>query len=150
MHLFEKTQYNRLLREARRQARVTPGAEICGLLVHTGHHLSFVSVRNTSRRPGGFQFSRPDVRRIVAATKVLQQEVVGTFHSHPVGTASPGPSDIAHALDDSLMFIFDCTDREGQLWHIRRGRAREVTFQFLPCGRASPDYALQRTGFARR
>jgi hypothetical protein len=71
--------------------------------------------------------------------------VIGTFHSHPVGTASPGPSDIARALDDSLMFIFDCTDGEGQLWHIRRGRAREVAFEFLPCGRTAPKHALQRT-----
>ena len=131
MHLLDKTQYRRFLREARRQARETPGTEICGLIVHTGHHLTFVQTRNVSRLPGSFQLSRPDVRHIVAASKILQQKVVGTFHSHPAATASPGPSDIAHAVDDSLMFIFDCIGSEGRLWHIRLGRARELTFDFL-------------------
>ena len=139
MHLLDRTQYRRFLREARRQARETPGAEICGLIVHTGHHLSFVQVRNTSRRPGSFQLSWPDVRRIVAASKILQQEVVGTFHSHPAYIASPGPSDIAQAADDSLMFIFDCIGNEGRLWHIKHSRSRELTFKFLHSERPSPN-----------
>lgn len=129
MHLLDKTQYERTLREARRVARETPGREICGLLVHTGLHLSLIPVRNISRRAGSFQFSAPEVRRIVAAARVLGQEVVGTYHSHPAAPASPGPSDVAHAVDDSLMFIFDCIGREGRLWHIKRGRAREVAFR---------------------
>jgi proteasome lid subunit RPN8/RPN11 len=130
MHLFDRVQYSRILNEARRRALEAPGAEICGLIVHTGYHLSFVSTRNVSRRQGSFQLSRPDVRRIVAAAKVLHQEIVGTFHSHPAATAFPGPSDIANAVDDSLMFIFDCVGRAGGLWKIKRGKARELPFGF--------------------
>ena len=35
---------------------------------------------------------------------------MGTFHSHPLGEAKPGKSDIQNAVDDSLMFIFGCTE----------------------------------------
>jgi len=105
--------------------------EICGLIVHTGHQLAFVQTRNVSRRAGGFIFSCPDVRRIVAAAKVLGQEVVGTFHSHPAGLPIPGKSDIEHAVDDSLMFIFDCMDKCGRLWKIKKGKARNIKFGFL-------------------
>jgi len=130
MHLFAKTNYSQMLRQACRSARKTAGSEICGLIVYTGCHLSFVPTRNASRRSGSFVLSRPDVRRIVAAAKILGQEIVGTFHSHPVGVATPSRADIMHAVDDSLMFIFDCTVRKGCLWKIKGGRARSLPFGF--------------------
>jgi desampylase len=131
MHLFDEAQYRKLLREARDVARLRAGTEICGLLVHTGYHLAFARTRNISRREGGFVLSPPDVRQIVSAAKILGQEVVGTFHSHPTALATPGGSDIEHAVDDSLMFIFDCIGGEGRLWKIRSGRARSMKFSFL-------------------
>ena len=131
MHVFLKSEFGRFLREAVRVARRAPGTEICGLLVDTGLHLSFVQTRNASTREGSFAFSAPEVRRIVAATKLLGQEVVGTFHSHPVGVPIPGESDIAHAVDDSLMFLFDCIGRQGRLWRIRGGRAHPQAFGFV-------------------
>ena len=76
--------------------------------------------------------ARPDVRQIAAAVKTLRQEIVGTFHSHPVGIAKPGKTDIEHAVDDSLMFIFDCTAKSGGLWRIKSGRARPLAFAFVP------------------
>lgn len=130
MHRFVKTHYTKLLRQACRSAHEAAGTEICGLIVDTGLHLSFVQTRNVSRRVGSFVLSRLDVRRIVAAVKILGQEVVGTFHSHPVGVATPGRTDIMHAEDDSLMFIFDCTERKGRLWKIKAGRARPLPFTF--------------------
>jgi len=130
MHVLNRTQYRRNLREACEAARQTDGSEICGLMIDTGGQLAFVRTRNESRRAGGFVLSRPDVRRIAAAARVLGQEIVGTFHSHPVAPAKPGSSDIEHAVDDSLMFIFDCIARNGRLWRIRSGRARELKFDF--------------------
>lgn len=130
MHLFIKPHYFRILRQACRSTHETAGAEICGLIVDTGYHLSFVPTRNVSSRVGSFALSRPDVRRIVAAAMVLGQEVVGTFHSHPVGLAVPGKTDIMHAVDNSLMFIFDCMDRKGCLWKIKGGKARSLPFGF--------------------
>jgi len=130
LHIFDKVQFNKFLREARRLSRELLGTEICGLIIDTGHQLSFVQTRNVSPRVGSFALSRPDVRRIVAAAKVLGQEVVGTFHSHPVADAVPGKSDVEHAVDDSLMFIFDCAGRDGRLWKIKGGKARPLNFDF--------------------
>ena len=56
MHLFVKSQFGRLLQDARGAARDIPGTEICGLLVDTGHHLSLVQTRNISPRVGSFVF----------------------------------------------------------------------------------------------
>ena len=132
MRAFSKSEFSSFLREARRAHRETPGTEICGLIVDTGSHLSLVQTRNVSRRPGSFVLSRPDVRRVVADAKISGQEVVGTFHSHPAAPAIPGESDIANAVDDSLMLIFDCIARCGRLWSIRSGRARELDFTTRP------------------
>jgi len=131
MLLLDKTQYRHCLREARRVAQNIPGREICGLIVDTGNHLSFVQTRNASRRIGSFVLSAPDVRRIVSAAKTLKQRVVGTFHSHPAATASPGKLDIQHAVDDSLMFIFDCQANEGRLWKIKGGGAKQLNYAFV-------------------
>ena len=131
MHVFDKVQYRTILREACNSEHRRDGRELCGLIVSTGHHLSFVRTRNALRGPGGFVLSRLDVRKIVAAAKVLGHEVVGTFHSHPRGLAEPGRSDIEHAVDDSLMFIFDCLGGAGRLWRIKGGKARSLKFDFL-------------------
>lgn len=139
MHAFLKSEFHRLLREAVRVSRHVPGTEICGLLVDTGVHLSFIQTRNASARVGSFAFSPPEVRRIVAATKLLGQKVVGTFHSHPVGLPIPGKSDIYYADDDDLMFLFDCIGRDGQLWKIKSGKARRLDFGFLQVSRTSPN-----------
>jgi proteasome lid subunit RPN8/RPN11 len=130
LHIFDKIQFHKFLREACHSAREVAGMETCGLIIDTGHQLSFVPTRNVSLRFGSFALSRLDVRRIVAATKVLGQEVVGTFHSHPVGDAVSGKSDIEHSVDDSLMFIFDCTGRDGRLWKIKDGKAYPLNFGF--------------------
>jgi desampylase len=149
MHLFLKSQYRRVLREARGSAGTIPGTEICGLLVDTGGFLAFVQTRNVSPRVGSFVLSRPDVRRIVAAVKALGQEIVGTFHSHPGGEPIPGASDIRHAVDNSLMFIFDCIGRGGRLWKIKGGRARRVAFGFVHAAQTTPNPSRQPTPVGR-
>src|SRR5206468_2463429 len=106
----------------------------------------FIQTRNASARAGSFVFSPPEVRRIVGATKVLGQKVVGTFHSHPVGLPIPGPSDIRHAVDDSLMFIFDCIGRDGQLWKIKGGRARRLPFVLVHAAQTTPNPAASGDG----
>jgi proteasome lid subunit RPN8/RPN11 len=131
MYLFVESNYAKILQQACSSARKTAGSEICGLIVDTGCHLSFVPTRNASRRAGSFALSRHDVRQIVSAVKILGQEVVGTFHSHPVGIATPGNADVEYAVDDSLMFIFDCMDKKGFLWKIKNGKARSLHFDFF-------------------
>jgi proteasome lid subunit RPN8/RPN11 len=115
MHRFDKTHYAKFLRQACRSARETAGTEICGLLIDAGHHLAFVPTRNVSRSLGSFVLSRHDVRKVVAAAKTLGQQIVGTFHSHPIGVATPSRTDIMHAVDDSLMFYLRLHGQEGIL-----------------------------------
>lgn len=141
MHMLLKSEFERMLREAVRVSRQSPGTEICGLLIDTGSHLRFVQTRNVCRRRGGFAFSPPEVRKMVVAASSAGQEVVGTFHSHPVGLPSPGPSDIEHAVDGSLMFLFDCTGRSGRLWRIRDGGARPLRYRFAQRRPRSPNQA---------
>jgi proteasome lid subunit RPN8/RPN11 len=129
--LFCHSQFRSLLRQACLTAKLNPGSELCGLLVDSGYHVVFVQTRNISRRAGSFSFSKTEIRRVVKAAQILGQDIVGTFHSHPVGIAQPSLADIANAVDDSLMFIFDCTGKEGRLWKIRNGKARPMEFRFI-------------------
>jgi proteasome lid subunit RPN8/RPN11 len=131
MYLFDKNQYQSLLQEARHIAHRNAGVEICGLIVHTGHHLKFVQTQNVSRKSGSFIFSKLDVRKVVAAAKVVGQEIVGTFHSHPAGLAIPGNSDIKYAVNNSLMFIFDCVGKTGRLWKIQNGHSQRMKYSFI-------------------
>ncbi len=132
MFQISKSQYRQLLGKARHISH----REICGLLVDTGYFLSFVETTNASKRNGSFLFRAREIRNVVNAAKILQQEIVGTFHSHPFSEAKPGPRDIENAVDDSLMFIFDCIGRSGRLWRIKGGKAREVKWKFMPIVRS--------------
>ena len=121
---FEPKQMRAFLRRARTVGR--DGAEICGLLVDTKAYLRLVEIRNVSRSPGSFEFSKADVRRTVKAAVTLGFEVVGTFHSHPAHIAEPGQGDIVGAVDDSLLCILDCSNSDFALWHVRSGKARKI------------------------
>ena len=138
-----KSEFARLLREAVRVSRQSPGTEICGLLIGTGGLITFVQTRNITRRRGGFAFSASEVRRVVASARTSGQEVIGTFHSHPVGLPTPGPSDIEHAVNGSLMFLFDCIGRGGRLWNIRDGRAHPLRCSFVQSGPRSPNHSME-------
>ena len=103
--------------------------ETCGLLIHSGYAIELVSVRNTARRPGHFVFDARQVRALQRAARLLGHEVLGTYHSHPVSPARPGRGDIEGTLNDSLMLIIDCIEREARLWHIHDGKARSVRYE---------------------
>src|SRR5260221_552032 len=102
------------------------GLEICGLLVSHKSRLIPVSLRNKVKRGGAFAFYVKEARSVTAKTERHGGAIVGTFHSHPYAPAEPGPGDIVHAVDDSLMLIIDCLYKRAKLWHLLRGRAREV------------------------
>jgi len=102
------------------------GHEICGLIAANGRKLELIECRNKVKRGGSFAFYYGEVRKLVKETELLDQSIVGTFHSHPVSLAIPGESDIRNAEDDSLMLIIDCTNRNAKLWHIVNQKAKEV------------------------
>lgn len=104
------------------------GIEICGLLIHNGSHIEIHETKNISNRLGSWRFEAKQIRSIVKAVGILNHEVVGTFHSHPVGLARPGDNDIENAIDDSLILIVDCEGKEALLYRIKNGKARKLNF----------------------
>jgi proteasome lid subunit RPN8/RPN11 len=114
-----------------RQAAKDNGREICGLLINNGYFIELVHVRNKCKTGGGFAFYVNEIRAIKKMTLVLNHEIIGTFHSHPVGLAEPGKSDIYYAVNDSLMLIFDVFGKKYALWHIQDKKAKPVQFDII-------------------
>jgi proteasome lid subunit RPN8/RPN11 len=125
-----KIDLSRTVREAKRAAR-NDGKEICGLLIHNGHFIELMRTINISENSGKFEFDVKQVRAIKRAADLLGHEIVGTFHSHPVSEARPGPGDIEGAVDDSLMLIVDCMGDEARLWKIKDGQARRMRMEII-------------------
>ena len=107
------------------------GREICGLIYSEFGRLRLREVRNKAKRGGSFALYVTEVREVVEEIEYSGGIVVGTFHSHPLGLANPGETDIAQAVDDSLMLIIDCMDKVALLWWIRNGRARKVGLDLI-------------------
>ena len=123
--------YQYLLRLARHEANQGCGKEICGFLIDNGYFLHLQPTRNKSKNGGSFSYYKKDVEALLKSTKVLNQEIIGTFHSHPLSKAIPGPNDVKYTEDDSLMLIFDCIGNEGKLWHIKNGKYRKRTIDLI-------------------
>lgn len=105
--------------------------EIAGLLVARDDLLQLVELRNVSKRRGSFEIRRSDIRKADRAARVVSSTVVGTFHSHLVSEAKPGPRDIREASDGTLVLICDTIGQEWRLWRIRTGRAYKIAFALL-------------------
>jgi len=71
--------------------------EICGVVVDNGWFLELVRLPNRTRRRGGFRMIHKDLKAVEGAALRLGHCVVGSFHSHPVSLAKPGPGDIEGA-----------------------------------------------------
>lgn len=104
------------------------GREICGLILDNGYLLELLPVKNQTRAPGSFSISWMQWRKARKAARRLGHRVVGTYHSHPVSEAAPGPADLRFAQEGDLMLIFSCWDLEARLWLIRKGEAQPLRF----------------------
>jgi|LAHU01.1.fsa_nt_gb proteasome lid subunit RPN8/RPN11 len=127
---FLRSQLENLRKEAKRIAD-TNGGEICGLILDNGSFFELLQVRNKRKSAGGFSFYFNEVRSIQKRAEACKREIVGTFHSHPVGLAEPGPSDLSNARDDSVMLIFDVKGRIARLWHIENLEGKQVRFSVI-------------------
>jgi proteasome lid subunit RPN8/RPN11 len=127
---FLKSQFEKI-KEGAIKAAESNGSEVCGLILDNGSFFELVQVRNKTRRGGGFSFYFADVRAIRKWAALCDHEIVGTFHSHPVGLSTPGPSDLRSAVDDSLMLIFDVIGRSAQLWYIKDAASKQLDFSLI-------------------
>jgi proteasome lid subunit RPN8/RPN11 len=106
--------------------------EICGLVIENGLLLELVRLPNRTRRRGKFRMLEKDLKPIELAARRLRHRVVGSFHSHPVSEAKPGPGDRRGAQIGSLMLVIDCIGQEARLWRIGRNkRAYAVRYELV-------------------
>jgi len=125
-----KTRLNEVMRAAKAAAK-NGELEVCGLLVLNGEFLDLVPTRNAERRPGKFNFFASDLRRVSSAASVLGYQLVGSYHSHPLGLPEPSPADLAHAQGNSFMLILDCFGSEAKLWFILRRIPHRVRIKLI-------------------
>ena len=124
---FLKSQFKKVQKEAKRIA-VLNGGEVCGLILNNGAFFELVQVRNKTKSGGGFSFYFSEIRAIERAASLIDHEIVGTFHSHPVGLPQPGFSDLFNAVDDSLLLIFDVLGHSARLWHVKNQKSKPIGF----------------------
>jgi proteasome lid subunit RPN8/RPN11 len=127
---FLKSQFSTIQAKAKLSA-LKQEHEICGLILFNGHFFELLQVRNKSKRGGGFSFYYREIRGIEKMARLYNHEIVGTFHSHPAGVATPGPSDLSNAVDDSIMLIYDVTGQSAALWHIKNRKSKRLQFVLL-------------------
>jgi proteasome lid subunit RPN8/RPN11 len=127
---FLKHQYEKMQSGARRLAKID-GREICGLILDNRYFFELIEVRNKTKRGGGFSFYYNEVRAIRKMARLCKHEIVGTFHSHPVGLSTPGESDLHNAVDGSMMLIFDVMGGSAEFWHIKNQKGKRLRFSLL-------------------
>jgi proteasome lid subunit RPN8/RPN11 len=121
----------RRLRDRSIRAQARDQAEVCGILLLEGERrLRVVFLRNRSSSACHFEIAIDDVAKERQRALQVDQRLVGTFHSHPLGYAVPGPDDLNVRGFGSLQLIYDVCGRRAKLWRIIRQRgvatAREL------------------------
>lgn len=125
-----KSQVNKIVQDAIFLAN-NNGQEICGLIVDNGYFLELIQVRNKIKQGGAFAFYSSEIKAVQKSVNILQHEIVGVFHSHPLFIAEPSEIDIENAIDDSLMLIIDVTEKKIGLWYIKDYRKQKVDFKLI-------------------
>jgi proteasome lid subunit RPN8/RPN11 len=90
-------------------ARRDAPRECCGFLIgHGGRILFSLAARNVDPRPkSGYQIDPAEhlaVRRVVRGL-VPAVDIIGVYHSHPVGPAVPSPRDIAESHYPEWLYL---------------------------------------------
>lgn len=114
-----------------RHARASAPDECCGFLVGAGGRVEFaIPMTNHDSRPRtGF---RINPREHIAIRRALREMVpghaiVGVYHSHPNGPATPSERDVKEAnYPDWLFAIVGRGIRLVRVFSIRRGRVASV------------------------
>jgi desampylase len=116
----------RIIAGLRRQAAAELPAECCGALVGELHR-DRIEVRaqiplvNAASDPASYRIDASVVRRLERRAECAGLSVVGFYHSHPAGLATPSATDLEHACPGYLYVI---VDRQGAVraWRLRDER----------------------------
>jgi proteasome lid subunit RPN8/RPN11 len=113
-------------------ARAERPLECCGLLVgRAGQIVASVPSPNIARSAAEYRVDdrlHIDLRRVLRRFRP-QLDIVGVYHSHPRGPATPSPTDLARAMYPSWVYVIvGLAQKRAQIaaFVIRRGAARRV------------------------
>jgi proteasome lid subunit RPN8/RPN11 len=140
------------------QAQQSDHAEVCGaLLCDAKGQLQLVFLPNQSKRPSCWLLSTADLRGAAKAAAERGLTLLGTFHSHVVGHAVPGPRDLREGFYRGHQLIYDVCGRHAKLYRrvYRGGRvlAREISLSPGHRGAGAPQnnrMHLTRSALGRR
>ncbi|MDO9214426.1 MAG: Mov34/MPN/PAD-1 family protein [Methylococcales bacterium] len=128
---FLNEQVLEIIKEAEVSASIKVASEICGLLVDNGYFIELIKVKNKTKKGGGFSFYYNEIRLLQSALQIMNHEIIGTFHSHPLYIAKPSESDIHNSNDDSYMLIIDVLDKEIGFWYIKNSHATKINYEII-------------------
>lgn len=95
--------------------------EVCGVLV-TGmeKRIKFWFLHNRSRQPYHYELRMTDFRTVQNLITNQNQYLLGTFHSHPLSEAVPGPGDLENAFFKGVELIYDVCGEQARLWSVKK------------------------------
>jgi proteasome lid subunit RPN8/RPN11 len=100
-----------LLDEMIAHARTESPRECCGLLVGNASEIvERVATRNVDPSPNRFQVDPRDHIELNRQLRGTERHVVGVYHSHPHGPATPSASDVAEALYAEFVHVIVSLD----------------------------------------
>ena len=95
-------------------------SEVCGLLAERRGRLSLWFMSNESNRPYSYRLGRKAILRTGLEARSAGERVIGSFHSHPVGEATPGLGDLNKGFYRGVELIYDVCAGKARLWRLRR------------------------------
>jgi proteasome lid subunit RPN8/RPN11 len=92
------------------EAQATFPRECCGLIegVHRGETVEALKLhptRNLAREADRFEIDPMEQFRLLKALRDRERDIVGCYHSHPNGVATPSPRDLASAAEEHFVWL---------------------------------------------
>jgi proteasome lid subunit RPN8/RPN11 len=110
-------------------AREASPDECCGLLIgRHGRVLEVWRTPNVSEDPRRrYLVSPPDHFRALRHARERGLSIMGAYHSHPAGPATPSPDDRADAAGEGFLYLIAAPEeREPRAWRFVAGNFHEV------------------------
>jgi desampylase len=87
-------------------AATSPDAEICGLLIGEDQIERIVPARNVANDPRRhFEIDPITLFAVIRAERAGGGKLLGYYHSHPSGPATPSANDAAQATSDGRIWV---------------------------------------------
>lgn len=115
-----------LLEELKARAAASPGIELCGLLFGDTRAIGATrATLNVAEDPAtAFEIDPGALIAALRAERAGGPRLIGCYHSHPNGDASPSPRDVAAAQAGAVWLIL--AGDEARLWRARAGGFDEL------------------------